>query len=206
MVRWDNPRVGLRCSIPFESGRVCLAASVAVVEHVRKAFVFYVSEELVKRKLAMTSETSNRPPDNGAIPPKWALKMMTRTHVFLNSLSGGKMFNTLTGDEVCFVTMTGAKSGKTLVFPLMYVPHEEGVILVASQGGAPKNPIWYNNLVKHPDIDVRHRGRKMTLRARLAPAEEKASLWPTCDKHYAPFEDYRNRTDRDIPMFVCEPR
>lgn len=115
------------------------------------------------------------------------------------------MFNTLAGDEVCFVTMTGAKSGKTLTVPLMYVPYEEGVLLVASQGGAPRNPVWYRNLVKHPDITVRHRGRVMKLRARLATAEEKPALWPICDRHYAPYAEYRERTDRDIPIFVCEP-
>ena len=91
------------------------------------------------------------------------------------------MFNTLGGDEVCFVTMTGARSGRILTVPLMYIPYEDGLLLVASQGGAPKNPAWYFNLVKHPDIEVNHRGRRMRLRARLATADEKPELWPVCD-------------------------
>ena len=82
----------------------------------------------------------------------------------------------------------------------------EGVLLVGSQGGAPKDPVWVRNLVKQPDIEVRHRGREMKLRARLATPEEKPGLWPVCDQHYPPFADYRRRTDRDIPVFVCEPR
>jgi deazaflavin-dependent oxidoreductase (nitroreductase family) len=86
------------------------------------------------------------------------------------------------------------------------VPYGEGVLLIASQGGAPRNPVWYGNLVKHPDIDVRHRGRRMKLHARLATAEEKPGLWPICDEHYPPYADYRARTTRDIPIFVCEPR
>jgi deazaflavin-dependent oxidoreductase (nitroreductase family) len=102
--------------------------------------------------------------------------------------------------------MTGAKSGRILTIPLMYVPHEDGVLLVASQGGAPKNPVWFNNLVKHPDIEVEHRGEKLSLRARLVSPEEKARLWPVCDHHYAPYSDYRARTTREIPMFACEPR
>jgi deazaflavin-dependent oxidoreductase (nitroreductase family) len=153
----------------------------------------------------MATESSAPAKDKGAPPPRWVLKAMTRTHLFLHRLTGGRMFNTLQGDEVCFVTMTGAKSGRTLTFPLMYVPYQEGVLLVASQGGAPKNPVWYNNLVKHPDISVSHRGKRMKLRARLASAEEKSALWPICDDHYAPFAEYRARTARDIPMFVCEP-
>jgi deazaflavin-dependent oxidoreductase (nitroreductase family) len=101
--------------------------------------------------------------------------------------------------------MTGAKSGRTLTLPLMYVPYEGGVLLVASQGGAPKNPVWYGNLVKHPDIEVNHRGKRMKLRARLATSVEKPDLWPICDQHYAPYAEYRTRTTRDIPIFVCEP-
>ena len=140
------------------------------------------------------------------LPPRWLLKFISKTHVLLNRVTGGRAFNTLGGDEVCFVTMTGAKSGRTITMPLMYVPYQGGVLLVASQGGAPKNPVWYHNLVKHPDIEVRHRTRRMMLRARLATAEEKPSLWPLCDAQYAPFADYRARTTRDIPIFVCEPR
>lgn len=141
-----------------------------------------------------------------SLPPRWALKLISRTHVALNRLSGGRAFNTLGGDEVCFVTMTGAKSGRRIVMPLMYVPHGQGVLLVASLGGAPKNPVWYHNIAKTPEIEVRHRGRAMNLRARLATAEEKPALWPICDAHYAPYADYRARTTRDIPIFVCEPR
>jgi deazaflavin-dependent oxidoreductase (nitroreductase family) len=140
------------------------------------------------------------------MPPSWILKFISRTHNFLNQLTGGRAFNTLNGDEVCFVTMTGAKSGRRMTVPLMYVPYQEGALLVASLGGAPKHPTWYYNLVKHPEIEVRHRGRRMKLRARLATAEEKPSLWPICDANYAPFADYRARTTRDIPIFVCEPR
>ena len=144
------------------------------------------------------------PASSGSSPPRWLIKTMTRVHVLLHRLTGGRFFNKLAGDDVCFVTMTGAKSGRTLTIPLMYVPHGEGVLLVASLGGAPKNPVWYGNLVKHPDIEVNHRGRRMKLRARLATGDEKPSLWPICDRHYAPYADYRKRTTRDIPIFVCE--
>jgi deazaflavin-dependent oxidoreductase (nitroreductase family) len=154
----------------------------------------------------MSDDTPNVSADTGSPPPKWVLKAMTRTHVLLHRASGGRFFNKLAGDEVCFVTMTGAKSGRTLTVPLMYVPYGDGVLLVASLGGAPRNPVWYRNLVKHPDIEVSHRGRRMRLRARLAQPEEKPAMWPICDEHYAPYADYRGRTERDIPIFVCESR
>ncbi len=138
-------------------------------------------------------------------PPRWILKLFTRMHVFLNRIAGGRAFNTLGGRDVCFVTMTGAKSGRRITIPLMHVPFENGVLLVASQGGAPTNPVWHNNIVAHPDIEVRHRGRAAALRARLAGAGEKGALWPICDAHYPPYADYRARTARDIPIFICEP-
>ena len=134
------------------------------------------------------------------------IKTITKIHKFLRGLTGGRILNTLGGDEVCFAAMTGAKSGRSLNVPLMYVPYKKGVLLVASQGGNPNNPICYHNLTKNPDVTVEHRGKHMKLRARLAGAEEKANLWPICDSHYAPFVDYRSFTDRDIPIFVCEPR
>jgi deazaflavin-dependent oxidoreductase (nitroreductase family) len=153
----------------------------------------------------MTVEPGKPAPDGPAVP-RWFLRGLTRIHVFLHRLSGGRRFNSIGGDDVCFVTMTGAKSGRKKTIPLMYVPYRDGVLLVASQGGAPNNPGWYFNLVKHPDIEVSHRGERMTLRARIATAGEKPDLWPVCDQYYAPYADYRARTRRDIPIFVCEPR
>jgi deazaflavin-dependent oxidoreductase (nitroreductase family) len=151
----------------------------------------------------MTTEAT--PTSQGAPPPRWLMKAVTRLHVLLNRLTGGRLFNTFGGDDVCFVTMRGAKSGRMLTIPLMYVPYRDGLLLVASQGGAPRNPVWYHNLVKQPEIVVSHRRRRMKLHARLATPEEKPELWPVCDQHYAPYADYRKRTTRDIPIFVCEP-
>lgn len=150
------------------------------------------------------SEAPAQGAGQGKPPPRWLLKTITRIHVFLHRISGG--LNKLGGDEVCFVTMTGARSGRRITVPLMYVPYQDGVLLVASQGGAPRNPVWYRNLVAHPEIEVEHRGRRMSLRARLAEPSEKDALWPICDRHYAPYAEYRARTSREIPIFVCEPR
>ncbi|MDP6436196.1 MAG: nitroreductase/quinone reductase family protein [Gammaproteobacteria bacterium] len=151
------------------------------------------------------AESGSSTADKGNSPPRWILKTVTRLHVLLHRLSGGRRFNSVGGDDVCFVTMKRAKSRGTLTIPLMYVPYRAGVLLVASQGGAPRNPAWYFNLVKHPNIKVNHRNRHMKLRARIATSDEKPTLWPICDQYYATYADYRTRTSRDIPIFVCEP-
>ena len=135
--------------------------------------------------------------------PRWVALAYTHLHVLMHRLTGG--CNTLGKlGEVCFVTLAGAKSGRKRVIPLMYVPHGQDLLLVASLGGAPKNPLWYYNLVKHPDVVVEHRGKRGRYRAWLAESTEKAALWPICDRHYGPYADYRTRTTRDIPIFVCE--
>lgn len=96
-------------------------------------------------------------------------------------------------------------SGRKRTIPLMYVPDGDGILLVASQGGAPRHPVWYHNLMAHPDVIIEEGGRRMSLRARKVDALEKSRLWPICVSHYQPYEDYQQRTDRDIPVFRCEP-
>lgn len=144
------------------------------------------------------------PTHTGQAPPRW-LKAFTHINVWVYRLSGGRLMNTIAGDPICLVTMTGAKSGRRRTIPLMYVPYGDGVILVASQGGAATHPAWYHNLVAHPDIEVAQGGQRNKLCARLADADEKAKLWPICVEHYAPYDDYQRKTTRDIPLFVCEP-
>ena len=120
--------------------------------------------------------------------------------------SQGRSMGTFAGRDICVATMKGAKSGERRDVPLMYVPYGEGVLLVASLAGAPKHPTWYHNLVQHPDVDVTVKDRTLHLRARRATPAEKARLWPICVEHYPPYAGYQARTDRDIPVFICEPR
>jgi deazaflavin-dependent oxidoreductase (nitroreductase family) len=142
--------------------------------------------------------------DLGKPPPRWLLKTFTKINVFVYKLSGGRLMSELDGMPIVLVTMKGAKSGRTITIPLMYVPHEKGFILVASQGGAPKNPVWYHNLVKNPDVEITHGGATRKLTARLVDEDEKARLWPTCVEYYPPYDQYQKRTERPIPVFLCE--
>jgi len=134
------------------------------------------------------------------------VKFYSQMNVLLYKLSGGRLMSSASGRPIMLVTMKGARSGRVRTIPLMHVPYKDGVIIVASLGGAPKNPVWYNNLVEHPDIVVQHGSKKMNLRARRADDAEKAAVWPVCVEHYHEYDDYQKRTDRNIPVFVCEPR
>jgi deazaflavin-dependent oxidoreductase (nitroreductase family) len=104
------------------------------------------------------------------------------------------------------IEVKGAKSGKTRTIPLMYVPHKDGVIIVGSLGGAPKSPVWVKNIQANPDIVAQYKGKRMNLHARQVDDAEKAELWPICLEHYHEFDDYQARTDRNIPVFDCQPR
>ena len=134
------------------------------------------------------------------------IRPFSRLNGFLYKLSGGRVMGTLQGRPVMLVTMKGVKSGKQRTIPLMYVPYKEGVIVVGSQGGAPKSPVWVKNIQANPDVVVQYKGKKMHLRARQVDDAEKAEVWPTCVEHYREYDDYQARTDRNIPVFVCEPR
>ena len=133
------------------------------------------------------------------------LKVFTSLHVFLYKVSGGKLFNKMGGGEICIVKMTGAKSGQAREFPLMYVPYHNGIVLVASLAGAPNHPVWYHNLIRHPRLEVTTGPVTKRLKARIASKEEKATVWPLCCQVYPDFQLYQDRTDRDIPVFICEP-
>ncbi len=134
------------------------------------------------------------------------IRPYSKLNVFMYKLTGGRLMGTLSGRDVMLVTMTGAKTGKERTIPLMYVPYKEGVIVVGSQGGAPKSPVWVKSIQKNPDVTVQYKSNKMQLRARQVDDAEKAEVWPTCVEYYKEYDDYQNRTDRNIPVFVCEPR
>jgi len=133
-------------------------------------------------------------------------KLYGAVNVAVYKMSGGRLMNKGPANKpICLVTMTGRKTGKKREIPLMHVPHGEQKILVASLGGISKNPVWYYNLKATPDITIAADGASGAYRAREVGAEEKASLWPVIVDAYPPYDEYQARTDRDIPVFVCDP-
>ena len=100
----------------------------------------------------------------------------------------------------------GAKSGSKRASPLVYGEDGENLILVASKGGYPKNPAWFHNLMANPDTTVQVGSRRSRVHARVATPEERERLWPLMVGVYGGYEDYRRRTDREIPLVVLEPR
>jgi len=100
----------------------------------------------------------------------------------------------------------GRKSGKRFTTPLLYLLDGPDVVVVASQGGLPKNPQWYANLMAAPDTQVQIKGEVRAVHARTADPAERAALWPKLVALYADFENYQSWTEREIPVVVLSPR
>ena len=109
------------------------------------------------------------------------------------------------GLPICLLTTTGRKSGEERISPLLFLEDDDNVILVASQGGLPKNPMWYLNVKSDPVVTVQIKSRVRSMKARVATDEERARLWPKLVAMYADFDNYQAWTDRVIPVVVCEP-
>jgi len=155
---------------------------------------------------ARREDVKKLPTGKGAEKFIRGMKFYTKLNIWVYRLSFGKLMNTAMGGyPICIVTLTGRKSGKTLRIPLIHVPHGGNKILVGSQAGLDKNPGWVYSLRANPDVVITADGRKAQYRARQVSDEEKRELWPHMLSVYPAYDEYQARTDRNIPVFLCEP-
>lgn len=119
--------------------------------------------------------------------------------------SGGTSGTTMRGMPVVIVTSKGAKSGKLRKTPLMRVEHDGCYAAVASLGGAPKNPVWYYNIVADPHVELQDGTVKQDMVAREVTGDEKAQWWDRAVAAFPDYADYQRKTEREIPVFVLEP-
>jgi|SRR5689334_531974 deazaflavin-dependent oxidoreductase (nitroreductase family) len=134
-----------------------------------------------------------------ASPAKWV-----RDQVELYESSGGTQGTTLRGLPVVVLTTRGNKSGKVRKSPLMRVEHEGKYAAVASLGGAPKNPVWYYNVLADPHVELQDGTVKREMVAREVTGDEKAQWWQRAVAAYPDYADYQAKTERQIPVFVLE--
>jgi F420H(2)-dependent quinone reductase len=120
--------------------------------------------------------------------------------------SGGTEGTTLEGQPCIVLTTRGRRTGKLRKAPLMRVEHEGSYAVVASMGGAPEHPVWYFNLLAHPDeVTVQDGPDLHHLRAREVTGDEKAQWWARAVEVWPAYHDYQAGTDREIPVVVLEP-
>jgi deazaflavin-dependent oxidoreductase (nitroreductase family) len=108
------------------------------------------------------------------------------------------------GTTTLILTTTGRRSGKSRSTPLIYAKHDEDYVVVASKGGAPAHPSWYLNLSAAPEVIVQVLGDRFKAKAHTASPHEKPELWRLMTKEWPPYDEYQQKTDREIPVVVLE--
>ncbi len=112
---------------------------------------------------------------------------------------------TIADMPVILLTSLGAKSGKLRKIALMRVEHDGEYAIVASLGGAPKNPVWYYNVKENPLVELQDGSTTKDYQAREVFGDEKAPWWDRAVEAYPPYAEYQTKTDRQIPVFVLTP-
>jgi deazaflavin-dependent oxidoreductase (nitroreductase family) len=166
-----------------------------------------VASDLTPDQLAKRKEQLAHP-----IVPK-VIKTMARVQVRVFKATGGRIgskWRIGAGFRKPVATLllehVGRKSGETYTTPLLYLVDGPDLVIVASQGGLPKNPQWLYNVRAHPETRVWLKREIRDVRARVADPDERAALWPRLVELYADFATYQATTDREIPVVVLSPR
>jgi deazaflavin-dependent oxidoreductase (nitroreductase family) len=135
------------------------------------------------------------------------LLRMMGGHTRIYQLTGGRVGQRFPGlSPMLLLDHVGAKSGVERTLPLLYVDDPPNVVIVASKGGYPKHPAWYHNLRANPDTTVQIGPERRRVRARVAAPHERERLWPMAVQTYSGYRGYQDRTDREIPLIILEPR
>jgi deazaflavin-dependent oxidoreductase (nitroreductase family) len=108
------------------------------------------------------------------------------------------------GTQTLLLTTTGRRSGEQRTTPLIYGTHGDDYLVVASKGGSAEPPAWYLNLEAHPEVEVQVKGERFRARARTATPDEKPELWRIMASEWPAYDDYQQKTDREIPVVVLE--
>jgi F420H(2)-dependent quinone reductase len=125
------------------------------------------------------------------------------TTILKNGTTDGVDIN---GMPIVLLTLRGAKSGKLRYTPLMRVEHDGSYAAVASKGGAPQHPTWYYNIKAHPEFPLQDGADTRTYVAREVSGDERAQWWDRAVAAYPPYAEYQTKTDRQIPVFVLDPK
>ena len=120
--------------------------------------------------------------------------------------TGGRLKVAL-GQPILLLHTRGAKSGQLRRIPLLYTPHGEGFVVVASKAGAAHHPAWYHNLRAHPDaVTVELGGKNIAVRPRVVDEPERSELWQRVNDNYNGYDAYEQRAGgRVIPVVLLEP-
>jgi deazaflavin-dependent oxidoreductase (nitroreductase family) len=110
------------------------------------------------------------------------------------------------GTTILLLTTVGRTSGEPRTTPLIHRTDGERWVVVASKGGAPENPSWYENLLADPNATIQVKGDSIDVRASTAEGEERERLWSLMTEVWPAYDEYQTRTERQIPVVVFSRR
>ena len=133
-------------------------------------------------------------------------KIVNTVHQSLFTATSGRIGGSIMGMEALILTTTGRKSGQRRR-NMLTTPIVDGdrIVLVGSWGGDARHPMWFLNLQANPDVEITRAGGTRPYRARVATDAERAELWPRVTSKYSGYGDYQTKTEREIPLVICEP-
>jgi deazaflavin-dependent oxidoreductase (nitroreductase family) len=134
------------------------------------------------------------------------LRAVGTLNVPLYRATRGRLFGRIGRAPVLLITTTGRRSGEPRTAPILYLADGLRLVVIGSNAGNERPPAWALNLLANPDAEVQIRGERRRVRARVAEGDERAELWARMNDQYDGFDGYRERTARDIRLFVLEPR
>ena len=134
------------------------------------------------------------------------VRTLSSLHRVLYSVSGARVGRRIAGMPVLLLTTTGRRSGRRRTVPLTYFEDAGALVVVASFGGRPHNPAWFENLLANAEVEVRIGRDVARMSARRATPEERARLWARVTSTYDGYRRYQEKTDREIPLAVLRVR
>ncbi len=134
------------------------------------------------------------------------LRWIGKLNVPLYRATGGRLMGSVGKAPVLLLTTTGRRSGEKRTAPVLYLAEAEQLIVIGSNAGNARTPAWSLNLQANPEAEVELGRKRRAVSARVAVGEERAELWRRANQQYAGFDDYEEKTGRDIALFVLEPR
>jgi deazaflavin-dependent oxidoreductase (nitroreductase family) len=135
-----------------------------------------------------------------------AVELFWSLHRRFYKWSGGRIGSQLLGLPVLLLTTTGRKTGVSRTTALTYLPKGDSCIVIASYLGEPRHPSWYLNLQSSPKVEIQIGRRRIPMVARDAAGDERTELWDEVVAKVADYAEYQERTDRQIPVVILEPR
>lgn len=134
-------------------------------------------------------------------PTEW-VQNQTKTILETGTTEGVEVL----GRPIVLLTVRGAKTGALRYTPVMRVEHDGSYAVVASKGGAPEHPTWYHNIVAHPEIVLQDGTEAKEYTAREVDGAERAQWWERAVAAFPNYAEYQEKTERQIPLFVLDPK